>query len=259
MASPEGDPDLPTTEEPTVTTEPAMEINPNVTGATTIAGDILETAPKTVVVPGITGLEHEEEQAVGPEVLQEPASFGEYHGARPRRMTEKGLQYQIGLNEKMLRTAITVWRRKANAAEVVITDSESLDDIKNIRNDMAARMTRVEEIYDTLLEMDPSHPANIELIAEEHHGIIRRSGERIRELKLEIGTNRSRRSSYGSTRSSRALQLEAAAKAAEIKAEMTFQEKEKQLLEEKIRLKQEKQMAEEKEMRIEQRQKAGYA
>ena len=97
--------------------------------------------------------------------------------------------------------------------------------------------------------MDPSHPANIDLIAGEHHSIIRRSGERIRELELERVRNQSRRSSYGSTRSSRALQFKAAAKAAEIKAEMTFQEKEKQLLEEKIRLKQEKQMAEKKEMR----------
>ena len=147
MASPEREPDVPSSEQPTVTTEPALEINQNVTGATTIAGDILETAPKTVVVPGITVLEHEKEQAVRPEVLHEPASFGEYHGARPLRMTEKGLQYQIGLNEKMLRTAITVWRRKANAAEVIITDSESQEDIKNIRDDMAARMTRIEECH----------------------------------------------------------------------------------------------------------------
>ena len=123
-----------------------MEIDPNVTGATTIAGDILETASKTVVAPVITCLEHEA-QAVGPEVLQEPASFGKYYGARPRRMTERGLQYQIGLN---------VWS------------------MENIRDDMSARMTRVEEIYDTLLEIDPSHPANIEHIAEEHHGIMRR-------------------------------------------------------------------------------------
>ena len=142
-------------------------------------------------------------------------------------MTEKGLQYQIGLNEKMLHTAITVWRRKANAAEVVITDSESPEDIKKIRDDMAARMTGVEEIYDTLLEMDPSHPANIELIAEEHQSIIRRIGKRIRELKLERSTTRSRRSSYGSTRSSRALKQEATAKAAEIKAQMMFGETEK--------------------------------
>ena len=74
MASSEREPDVPTSEQPTVTTEHAMEINPTVAKATTIAGDILETAPKKVVVPGITGLEHEEEQAVGPEVLQAPAS-----------------------------------------------------------------------------------------------------------------------------------------------------------------------------------------
>ena len=78
----------------------------------------------------------------------------------------------------MVRTAVTVWRRKANAAKVIITDSESLEDKGNIRNDMTARVTRVEEIYDTLL--DPSHPLSIERIAEEHHGIIRQIGEKFR-------------------------------------------------------------------------------
>ena len=51
--------DLPTTEQPAATTETAMEIDPNVMRATLFAGDILESAPKAVVVPVITGLEHE--------------------------------------------------------------------------------------------------------------------------------------------------------------------------------------------------------
>ena len=115
--------------------------------ATTIAGDILDTAPKTVAAPVIPGLEHKEEQAVGPEVLHEPVNPDELHGARPRKLTEKGLQYQIELQEKMLRSAITVWRRKANAAEVMFTDYEDADEIRTVRNDMVTSMNKIEEIY----------------------------------------------------------------------------------------------------------------
>ena len=68
----------------------------------------------------------------------------EYYGARPRNLTEKGLQYQIELQEKMLRSAITVWRRKANSVEMMITDSENADEIRAVRNDMVTNMNRVE-------------------------------------------------------------------------------------------------------------------
>ena len=152
----------------------------------------------------------------------------------------------------MLRSAITVWRRKANAAEVMIADYDNADDIRSVRNDMIASMTRVEEICETVMDMDPGHPVNIEVIAEKNQDIIRRIGARISDLKLEKSTIRTRHSSHGSTRSSRALQLEAAAKAAEIKARMKFSETKSHLLEEKMRL---KQIAEKEEMRIEQLQK----
>ena len=100
--------------------------------------------------------------------------------------------------------------------------------------------------------MNPEHPTSIEMIAEKHQDIICRIVARISDLKLEKSTIRSRHSSHGSLRSSRALQLEAAATAAEIKAQMKFSETESYLLEDKMRL---KQIAEKKEMRIEQLQK----
>ena len=204
MASPERDPDLPTTKQPGPT-EPTIEADLNVLEATVTAGDVLETAPKTVVIPVILDLEHEEEQAVGPEVLHEPVNPDEHHGPRPRKLTEKGLQYQIELQEKMLRSAITVWRRKINAAEMMITDSENADEIRTVRNDMMTSMNRVEEIYEAITDMNPGHSASIELIAEKHQDIKRRIGARINDLKLEKSTIRSRHSSRGLTRSSRAL------------------------------------------------------
>ena len=118
-------------------------------------------------------------------------------------------------------------------------------------HDMVTSMNRVEEIYEAVTDINPEHPASIELITEKHQDIIRRIGARISDLKLEKSTIRSRHSSHGSSRSSRALQLEAAAKAAEIKAQMKFSETESHLLEEKMRL---KQIAEKEEMIIEQLQ-----
>ena len=55
-------------------------------------------------------------------------------GARSRKLTEKGHEYQISVCEQKLRSAISSWRRQLNKLLVEISDSDNIETIREKRD-----------------------------------------------------------------------------------------------------------------------------
>ena len=75
--------------------------------------------------------------------------------ARQRRKTAKGIQYQIEVKEKSLRSIIQSWRKKADRVEAVMVDTDNMTIIKEYRDRLSTLMANTEDEYGELIELNP--------------------------------------------------------------------------------------------------------
>ena len=169
-------------------------------------------------------------------------------------LTDRGLMYQIDIKERAVSLAVTRWRRKADEIERLLTDSEESVSrrsisIRQARDELSSLMRVCEDILEELYALNPSTRSNIEGINDRHQDIMRRVAEQLKSLKFEKGSYRSRRPSRASSKASTVIEMETAAKAAELSAKLSFCSLEQELEEQQMKLKQkQQQMALEREL-----------
>ena len=150
---------------------------------------------------------------------------------RPRVPTSKGLEYQQDIRKRALRSAVTKWRHRLDAAEDLLVDCEDAQILTRERDQLSTLFKEVQNAAGSLSEVTTVEDP-IDQFEEESRQFRKRINGRINELKEEVRSMMSRRSkgsskwSRTSSRSSKTLKLEAAAKAAELRAQLRYHEKE---------------------------------
>ena len=150
---------------------------------------------------------------------------------RPRVPTAKGLEYQQDIRKRALRSAITKWRHRLDEAEDLLVDCEDAQILTTERDQLSTLFKEVQNAAGSMSEVT-SVEDPIDQFEEESRQFRKRINGRINELKEEVRSMMSRRSkgsskwSRTSSRSSKTLKLEAAAKAAELRVQLRYHEEE---------------------------------
>ena len=172
-----------------------------------------------------------------------------------RSLTDRGLQYQLEVKERAVSSAVARWRRKADEIEAMMREEEDIAVIKCAVQELSSCFTTCEEKVDDLFTVDPSCPTTLEGIMERHHEIVRRVGAQSRICKSEKASTRSRRSRGSSSAS---IGMKAAAKAAEISAQLQYFKQEQELEKQQMEISQQQQLQqqelEKQQMEIKQKQ-----
>ena len=161
----------------------------------------------------------------------EPVGLNPDRSTRPRVPTVKGLEYQQDIRKRALRSAITKWRHRLDEAEDLLVDCEDAQILTRERDQLSTLFREVQNAAGSLSEVT-SVEDPIDQFEEESRQFRKRINGRINELKEEVRSMTSRRSkgsskwSRTSSRSSKTLKLEAAAKAAELRVQLRYHEEE---------------------------------
>ena len=135
---------------------------------------------------------------------EEPQTI-DMSGARPRTLTEKGLEYQIEITRKNIRTAISKWRKQAKYIDRLVTESENIEQLKAERDVLSAlleEVSRLGEVYQSMQPLEDKIYDKIEAVEQEDQELSRRLSVIICDLQSDNGSVRSGRSSRRSGRSS---------------------------------------------------------
>ncbi|VDI21180.1 Hypothetical predicted protein [Mytilus galloprovincialis] len=171
---------------------------------------------------------------------------------RHRKMTEKGLFWQLDTLQQNLKKAISAWHSKHNKLSILLSDSDDLAEIRATRDSLVKCMSQIEDIYRHLSrllsgvgsehsqlasEIGTDISQKFEQCETDTATILKEITKRIQcidEVKSERSSRRSSRSnrsvserSHVSSRISNASKLsETAARAAELKTKLKYIEAE---------------------------------
>ena len=121
--------------------------------------------------------------------------------ARDRKLTEKGLKWQLDQTRLILRSAISAWRRP-------LIDSHDTSLLKGHRDALEGEMNEVFSLYDQLRKLldsadqENTEYAKFEKIELENYQIMKKFSDRMKEIEVE----RSEVGSISSSRSGRSHQ-----------------------------------------------------
>ncbi|RLF66451.1 MAG: hypothetical protein DRN30_02085 [Thermoplasmata archaeon] len=150
---------------------------------------------------------------------------------RQQIFTERGRGLQLAQLNRRFRATISGWRRYAGIIEKRISDTEDIQILKKDLDTLGECMEDLDTVYQSIADLsydsvpDDQIEQKYEIMEAEHHSLIKRVSQRISEIKAETRSSRTT-SSRRSNRSDRSMKMDAAAKAAELKAKLRFIEEE---------------------------------
>ena len=160
--------------------------------------------------------------------------------SRQRKMTERGLEYEISLLEERFKSSVSKWRANVSKMSVCLSDENDIAIIRSNRNALEASMREVDSVFGRLTELHSSETAEaakiqsivtlFESLEEENQKFMCKIADRIYELQQDMAetvSRSSRRSSRSlktqvSRASYRSQHSEAAAEAAALTAKLKY-------------------------------------
>ena len=150
---------------------------------------------------------------------------------RPRVPTQRGLEYQQQIRQRDLRLAINRWRRKMDQVEDILTDCEDVTILSSQRDQLSSSLDEVQAAASNLSNVAVVDEP-IDRYEDETRQLRKGINIKINHIKEETRSVASRKSkgstkvSRTSTRSSKSMKLEVAAKAAELEVQLRFHDEE---------------------------------
>ena len=164
------------------------------------------------------------------------------HSSRVTNPTNKGLEYQIYTKRNNFKSAVNAWRRNAFKTERLLIDGDviALRDQMRVLEDDIGKVMSAYEALTALCDVHSDDHGKFENIQSEHHTLLKKLSDAIRELEIDMtsikssvasskGNVKSKKS--GSSHSSKASclsnssaskKLEYATKAAALKTELKY-------------------------------------
>lgn len=107
-------------------------------------------------------------------------------GVRQRTQTQKGLEYQISLNEQKFKSSASAWRRQNTCALRILSDSPDVDLIRGHRDSVQRCFDDLCLVFDNLQGMQETckaEAAKFEEIELQHQDLMQNIASRIQDLE----------------------------------------------------------------------------
>ena len=133
----------------------------------------------------------EETQGVEtPEYIEDPHEEGAILVAsslepsvRRRNPTDRGLQYQLDVRRKNLRTALNKWRKCTDRTAELIIDVEDVHVLYRQRDELTQLLDEVESSSNAIWDISPAEDIRIDMIQQEYRELRKALNTRIKELR----------------------------------------------------------------------------
>ena len=179
-----------------------------------------------------------------PEYIEDPHEEGVTSGlslepsVRRRNPTDRGLQYQLDVRRKNLRTALNKWRKCTDRTADLIIDVEDVHVLYRQRDELTQLLDEVESSSNAIWDISPAEDIRIDMIQQEYRELRKALNTRIKELRgYDASSKISRKTksaSHTSMKSTRSLKTEEEAKAAAIQVQLKYHQAETEMVKLKI-------------------------
>ena len=157
-----------------------------------------------------------------PEYIEDPHEEGVTSGLslepsfQRRNPTDRGLQYQLDVRRKNLRTALNKWRKCTDRTADLIIDVEDVHVLYRQRDELTQLLDEVESSSNAIWDISPAEDIRIDMIQQEYRELRKALNTRIKELRgYDASSKISRKTksaSHTSMKSTRSLKTEEEAK-----------------------------------------------